>query len=95
MPLPARGPRRRRLSHPHIVVVHDVGEIDGRPYMAMELLSGVTLSRRAGREADAARARRRDGGPADGAGAGPRAPPRVVHRDIKPGNIMRDGCRAQ
>ena len=24
------------LSHPNIVIVHDVGEIEGRPYMAME-----------------------------------------------------------
>ena len=32
------------LSHPNIVTVHDVGEIDGRPYMAMELLDGETLS---------------------------------------------------
>lgn len=32
------------LSHPHIVTVHDVGEIDGRPYMAMELLDGEPLA---------------------------------------------------
>jgi serine/threonine-protein kinase len=32
------------LSHPHIVTVHDVGEIDGRPYMAMELLDGDPLA---------------------------------------------------
>jgi serine/threonine-protein kinase len=31
------------LSHPN-VVVHDVGETDGRPYMAMELPDGVPLS---------------------------------------------------
>jgi hypothetical protein len=32
------------LSHPNIVIVHDVGEIEGRPYMAMELLSGTSLA---------------------------------------------------
>jgi serine/threonine protein kinase len=32
------------LSHPNIVVVHDVGEIEGRPYMAMELLGGTSLA---------------------------------------------------
>ena len=32
------------LSHPNIVVVHDVGEIDGRLYMAMGLLDGAPLS---------------------------------------------------
>ena len=32
------------LSHPNIVVVHDVGEIQRRPYMAMELIDGAPLS---------------------------------------------------
>ena len=31
------------LNHPGIVVVHDVGVIDGRPFIAMELVDGVTL----------------------------------------------------
>ncbi|WP_410960144.1 protein kinase domain-containing protein, partial [Salmonella sp. SAL4434] len=32
------------LSHPNIVTVFDVGEIEGRPYIAMELIDGVSLS---------------------------------------------------
>ena len=32
-----------RLRHPNIVVVHDVGEDDGRPFMAMEYIAGETL----------------------------------------------------
>ena len=32
------------LSHPNIVTVHDVGEIDHRPYMAMELIDGEPLN---------------------------------------------------
>jgi tRNA A-37 threonylcarbamoyl transferase component Bud32 len=32
------------LAHPNIVTVYDVGEIEGRPYIAMELLNGGPLS---------------------------------------------------
>ena len=34
------------LNHPHIVVVHDFGELDGRPYMVTEFIEGETLRRR-------------------------------------------------
>ncbi len=77
------------LSHPNIVIVHDVGEIEGRPYMAMELLSGISLAE----ELETAKtipvrdtvvmgiqlARALDYAHAKG----------IVHRDIKPANIMR------
>jgi eukaryotic-like serine/threonine-protein kinase len=32
-----------RLEHPNILKVHDFGIIDGAPYLAMELLTGMTL----------------------------------------------------
>lgn len=32
------------LAHPNIVTVFDVGEIEGRPYIAMELLTGGSLT---------------------------------------------------
>lgn len=32
-----------RLSHPNIVAIHDYGELDGRPFLAMEYISGTSL----------------------------------------------------
>jgi serine/threonine protein kinase len=35
-----------RITHAHICTIHDVGEMDGVPFLVMELLEGETLAAR-------------------------------------------------
>jgi serine/threonine protein kinase len=75
------------LNHPHICVLYDVGHQDGIDYLVMECVEGETLAKRlekgplpldqvlklGAQIADALDKAHRSG---------------VVHRDLKPGNIM-------
>src|SRR5690348_1686270 len=75
------------LNHPHICVLHDIGSQDGVDYLVMECLEGETLGKRlekgplpleqvlkyGAQIAEALEKAHRSS---------------VVHRDLKPGNIM-------
>jgi serine/threonine protein kinase len=75
------------LNHPNIVVVHDFGELEGRPYIVTEFIEGETLRHRL-REGPLAMSDVVDIG-VQVAGALAAAHVRgLVHRDIKPENVM-------
>jgi eukaryotic-like serine/threonine-protein kinase len=77
-----------RLSHPGIVAVHDVGELDGHVFIVMEHVAGRTLADVVHREGPLRPARVARIG-ADLAEALAHAHARgVVHRDVTPGNVM-------
>lgn len=74
------------LNHPNIVTIYDIGEVEGTPYIASELIEGETLRHRLASEinqreileiaiqiANALVAAHEKG---------------IVHRDIKPENVM-------
>ncbi|MGP4048265.1 protein kinase domain-containing protein [Streptomyces sp. 2A115] len=79
-----------RVRHPGVVAVHDVAEIDGRPLIVMELVDGPSLDdvlRERG-TLDAREAARIGAKVMDALAAAHRAG--VLHRDVKPGNILLD-----
>jgi Tol biopolymer transport system component len=94
----AADPERRRrfaqearataaLAHPNILVIYDVGEHGGAPYLAMELLKGETLRARlasgplpAGKAAAIATQIARGLAAASDKG--------IIHRDLKPENLF-------
>jgi len=82
----------RRIHNEHVVTVHDSGELDdGRPYFVMDYADRGTLEDRLsftppGHPIDAKTTRRVVLALSDGLAALHRAG--IVHRDVKPGNLL-------
>ncbi|MEZ6187276.1 MAG: serine/threonine-protein kinase [Planctomycetota bacterium] len=79
-----------RLRHPGIVGVHEVGEVGGVPFLALELIPGQTLRERvetAGPLSPAVAAALA-AGLADAVGA--MHAQGILHRDLKPSNVILD-----
>jgi serine/threonine protein kinase len=75
------------LNHPNILTIHEIGEQQGRPYIATELIEGETLRHRlAGGPMDADAALDTIMQAASALVAAHEVG--IIHRDIKPENIM-------
>jgi len=76
------------LSHPNIVQIYDAGEDDGNPYIVMEYVEGRSLSEQFDALGRLAAARAVDLGVQVCAGLEQAHAAGLVHRDIKPGNLL-------
>ncbi len=77
-----------QLSHRNVITIHDLGEHDGQPYLAMEFLTGEDLQRRLSRPEPMSLARKLEiaADICDGLSYAHRRG--LIHRDIKPANIF-------
>jgi tetratricopeptide (TPR) repeat protein/predicted Ser/Thr protein kinase len=78
-----------KLSHTNVVTVHDVGTYEGRVFVAMEFIDGVTL-RQWLRERPRAWNEVLDVLVAAGAGLAAAHAADLIHRDFKPDNVLVD-----
>jgi serine/threonine-protein kinase len=84
-----------RLSHPHIVPIHDVGDGYGVVYFVMGLVEGESLGARLKRRGKlpSDEVRRIMKETADALSAAHAVS--IIHRDIKPDNILLEGTRGR
>ncbi|BFO14624.1 serine/threonine-protein kinase [Streptomyces sp. KM77-8] len=77
-----------QLSHPHIIVVHDVVEDDDRPYIVLELIDGPSLADRIAEQGPVGAAEAARIGVDLLAALRAAHTAGVLHRDLKPANVL-------
>ncbi|MHC5064046.1 MAG: serine/threonine-protein kinase, partial [Planctomycetota bacterium] len=81
----------RRVGHPNVARVHDVGEADGRHFLSMEYVSGEDLSQLLKRIGRLPREKAQEIARQLCAGLDAIHSMGILHRDLKPANVMLDG----
>jgi serine/threonine protein kinase len=82
------------LRHPGIVTVHDIVEHDGRPWIVMALINGRSLAQQLHDDGPMPEQRAADLGLQVLQALDMAHRKGIVHRDVKPANILLDGDRA-
>jgi serine/threonine protein kinase len=83
------------IEHEHIVVLYQVGEHRGIPFLAMQLLQGESLAERLQREPLLPVSEVLRIGREIAVGLAAAHDKGLIHRDIKPGNVWLEGPRAR
>jgi serine/threonine-protein kinase len=76
------------VTHDHIVTIHAVGEANGLPYLVMHYVAGLSLQQRIDKEGPLELKEVLRIGMQTAAGLAAAHAQGIVHRDIKPGNIL-------
>ena len=76
------------VSHPHVVTIHAVDEAGNTPYLVMECIDGVTLQEKIDRVGTLELREILRIGAQTAAGLAAAHAQGLIHRDVKPGNIL-------